>query len=79
MEKDVIKKYIEEIEHLAEDVNEIEINSHIVFGELKQWLNAWQGAMKQCVENIKEVLYWKTTKLWYKNRPHQICRICRAV
>ena len=40
----------------AEDVNEIEINSHIVFRDLKQWLSAWQGAMKQCVENIKEVL-----------------------
>ena len=56
MEKEVIKKYIEEIEHLAEDVNEIEINSHIVFRDLKQWLSALQGAMKQCVENIKEVL-----------------------
>lgn len=56
MEKEVIQKYIEEIEHLAEDVNEIEINSHIVFRDLKQWLNAWQGAMKQCINNIKEVL-----------------------
>jgi hypothetical protein len=56
MEKEVIKKYIEEIEHLAEDVNVIEINSHIIFRDLKQWLSAWKGAMKQCVENIKEVL-----------------------
>jgi hypothetical protein len=56
MEKEVIQKYIEEIECLAEDVNEIEINSHIVFRDLKQWLNAWQGAMKQCINNIKEVL-----------------------
>lgn len=56
MEKEVIKKYIEEIEHLAEDVNRAEINSHLCFGTLSEWLNAWQNAMKQCVENIKEVL-----------------------
>ena len=56
METKVIKKYIEEIEHLAEDVNEIEINSHIVLRDFRQWLMAWQNAMKQCVENIKEVL-----------------------
>lgn len=56
MEKEVIKKYIGEIEHLAEDVNEIEIASHIVFKDLGQWVEAWQNAMKQCVENIKEVL-----------------------
>lgn len=56
MEKEVIKKYIEEIEHLAEDVNKAEINSHLCYDTLSEWLNAWQGAMKQCVENIKEVL-----------------------
>ena len=56
MEKETIKKYIEEIEFLAQDVNEIEINSHRVFGYTKKWLDAWQGAMNRCIENIKEVL-----------------------
>ena len=56
MEKDVIQKYIEEIEHLAEDVNRAEINSHLCFGTLPEWLSSWKNAMKQCVENIKEVL-----------------------
>ena len=56
MEKEVIKKYIEEIEHLAEDVNLAEINSHLCYGILSEWVNAWRGAMKQCIENIKEAL-----------------------
>ena len=56
MEKEVIKKYIEEIEHLVQDVNKQEIISHVVFNSLGQWTDAWQNAMKQCIENIKEVL-----------------------
>ena len=56
MGKELIKKYIEGIEHLAEDVNRAEINSHLCFGTLSEWINAWQNAMKKCVENIKEVL-----------------------
>lgn len=56
MEKEIIKKYIEEIEHLAEDVNRAEINSHLCYGTLSEWVNSWRGAMKQCVENINEVL-----------------------
>ena len=56
MEKELIKKYIKEIEHLAEDVNQAEINSHLCFGNLSEWLNVWQNAVKQCIENIKEVL-----------------------
>lgn len=56
MDKETVKKYIEEIECLAYDVNEIEINSHRMFGNTKQWLEAWQNAMNQCIENIKGVL-----------------------
>ena len=56
MEKEIIKKYIEEIEHLAEDINLTEINSQCIFGSMKEWVNAWQGAMKQCINNIKEAL-----------------------
>lgn len=56
MEKEIIKKYIEEIEHLAEDINLVEINSQCVFGNMKEWVNAWQGAMKQCINNIKEAI-----------------------
>lgn len=56
MEKEVIKKYIDEIEHLAEDVNRAEINSHLCYGTLSEWLSAWKNAMKKCIENIKEEL-----------------------
>ena len=56
MEKEKIKNHIEEIEHLVEDVNEIEIASHVVFKDLGQWVTAWQNAMKQHINEIKEEL-----------------------
>lgn len=56
MEKEKIEKHIEEIEHLVEDVNQIEISSHFWCENLPQWINAWQNAMKQRINKIKEEL-----------------------
>ena len=51
MKKDVIKKYIEEIEHLAEDVNKNEIIEQIAFENLGQWLKTWQNEMKRFIND----------------------------
>lgn len=54
MDTKAIKKYIQDIKYLAEDVNKGEIYSHINRCNLPEWLNAWQNVMKQCIKNIEE-------------------------
>lgn len=56
MDKEIIKEYLEELEGIVADVNVIEINSQMAFGELNKWCNIWQGAVKTCIKNIKEAL-----------------------
>ena len=56
MDKEAIKKYIEEVEHLVEDVNKNEIVSHITLENLGQWLERWQNEIKRYINDIKEEL-----------------------
>ena len=39
---------------LVADVNIREINQHLAFGTINEWLSAWHNAMEQCINNIKE-------------------------
>lgn len=56
MDKETIIEYVEELEGIVADVNTIEINSQISFGELGKWCELWQGAVNTCLKRIKEAL-----------------------
>ena len=56
MDKQTIIEYLDELEGIAADVNAVEINSHIVFGELNEWCKLWQGAINTCLIKIREAL-----------------------
>ena len=56
MDKEAIKNYIEEVEHIVEDVNKNEIVSHIALENLGQWLESWQNEIKRFINDIKEEL-----------------------
>lgn len=56
MDKEKIIEYLNELEGFIADVNTIEINSQIAFGELDKWCNAWQSAINACLNKIKEAL-----------------------
>ena len=56
MDKETIIEYLDELEGIVADVNTIEINSQIAFGELNKWCEIWQGASNTCLSKIREAL-----------------------
>lgn len=56
MDKKTVIEYLDELENIVADVNIVEINSQIAFGELNKWCDIWQGAVNTCLNKIREAL-----------------------
>lgn len=56
MEKANIQKALGNIKYLSQDININEITSHIRNENLSQWVSAWNNAMEEQINNIKEAI-----------------------